>query len=259
MSCTTCSALFQYTLALSIEEQYNKAMTRDKVLVLVDRDEAHGVSHETQTRLLSELFSLSDASQSIVHGNTWRTKYYDAPYDLYVDTHAGTLQEWLGEFNGEQCRELRDALAGVVIVGGSWDASAAATLPTEDMFALWIDCTGELNETEIDEANAMLSTSGSTLEVVQLTAEGSEANEFGEAVGLARAREVIDTHPWQGMVRRDSNQLNTSHDRNEDIGALVSLLNEARQRYASLEASGSSEARELAEATAEDIARKLGL
>lgn len=232
-------------------------MARDKVLVIVNKGSTHGVTTQVEQDVFATLFGVNRGDQSIMHDLSWHTKYYDARYDLYIDTHNDSLQQWMLEFNDEQCTELRGALAGVVILHSQYDESVAQMLDTQGIFAIWMNDSEETDQDAIDDINMELAAGDSSLEVVRLDNDNRN-NDFGEAVGLARAREIIDTYPWEGMTQHKEPDTSQT-PKEQDMEAIVSLLNNARQRYSSLQNSDSTEAKEFAEGMADELARKLGV
>ncbi|QLQ80050.1 hypothetical protein HG537_0D00500 [Torulaspora globosa] len=227
---------------------------RNRVLVAFQRGPDETVS---RAEALERIFGLdSESGQGNIMKNlTWKTKYYQLQYDLYVDEFED-LANWLDELNESHCELLRSVLAGVVVVK-RFDPTSTAELrqfceiKSPDSFLVWCN-TNPADEETLDRANSTIASTNANAEMVNWHCTGS-INEYGEKVGVARLREIIDTHEWAEI--RTAASSSAAPQLKDNLTAVVSKLQKARQQYQGLE--NQDEASSFAAAVAEEIAELL--
>lgn len=231
---------------------------RNKVLIAFETGPGETISRR---EVLERIFGLDaeKAQDKIVKNLTWRTKYYQSQYDLYVDEFED-LANWLEELNGPHCEELRAVLAGVIVVK-SFDPEDPVVLEQfagiqcPDSFLVWCN-TSQADEETIDRANSAIACTNANAEMVNWHCNGS-VNEYGEKVGVARVREIIDTHEWTNASKAVSSNPGPQLEEplQDNLAEVVNKLQKARLRYQGLE--DEDEASSFAEAVAEEISQLL--
>lgn len=171
---------------------------------------------------------ISDASHSgIIYNTTLETKYYSLKLNLLVDEYPEKrslikkdddilehLDIWLGDFLLEDFRELRDALDGLVLtldVNGplsqaekTLEAVSTMRAKLDEEQGLWhgfIAIVG-INEGPIETVEDAVISAG--LEFVHFDRSGT--NEYREAIGKDRLKEIFDTHEWSNMDLKGPSQ-----------------------------------------------------
>lgn len=185
----------------------NEAVPKNKILVAF----SSGVSGSHRASLLQDLFDLNaqEAEENIVKNLWWSTRYYKCSFDLYVDEFEGP-EEWLAELGSQEFDELREVLAGVIVVTDydSQDPSNDILLQKfavcggKGTFNVWYN-TKANNEPKSLDANRKLRKENTEAEMVDWHCD-REVNEFGEKLGLARLKEIIDIHEWDHIAAPSS-------------------------------------------------------
>ncbi|QLL33059.1 hypothetical protein HG536_0D05800 [Torulaspora globosa] len=240
---------------------------RNKVLIAFETGAGEG--NVGRTEALERIFGLDadKAQDNIVKNLTWSTKYYQSQYDLYVDEFED-VSDWLKELNGAHCEELRAALAGVIVMKSFDPEDQTSTAVLEQFssiqgagsFLVWCNTSQVVGEGTLDRANSTMARSNANAEMVSWHCSRS-MNEYGEKVGPARIREIIDTHEWANThTAATSNPALPQFEerqplRTDNLAAVVNKLQKARQQYQSLDDDG--EASSFAAAIAEEIAELL--
>lgn len=231
---------------------------RNKVLIAFDS--TAGDLSPSRSELLERIFGLDAdrAQESIVKDLTWRTKYYQCQYDLYVDEFED-IKSWLTDLNTPDCEELRAVLAGVILVT-HYDPTRTALLDQfsgvkcQDSFLVWCNTSQAIDEEMTDCANSTMSSGNVNAEMVNLQCSKG-TNEYGEKTGLARLKEIIDTYEWANLGPATVSQ-ETHPPTTDNLEAVVAKLQRARAHYQSLP-EGDDNASSLAAALAEEISELL--
>lgn len=242
---------------------------RNKILIAF---ESSAVQHTRGTReVLEQIFGLKDEElqQNIVKNLTWKTKYYECQYDLYIDEFKD-LGSWLRDLDGSEYEELRAVLAGVILVKSfNRDEHRAllsqfAGIQSQGSFLIWCNSSRELDEETIDSANSSLWASNASAEMVDWHCRRN-VNEYGEKAGLDRLKEIIDTYEWtkrDTINERDTidtmlpDEVESNQTMTDNLEAVVSKLQKARQRFQNMEGRD-NQSSSFALAMAEEIAELL--
>lgn len=149
----------------------------------------------------------------IIQRTSISTKYYTMDLSILIDEYPETkskdhsqedqlkaLANWVDEFKGDDCKELRDVLDGVII---TIDETIAEEILNEisnlrdlirkgqDAFVCVVDMKGS------DEVEDIVILNG--FEYIRFDESGK--NEYNEAIGKDRLTELIQTHEWLEMER----------------------------------------------------------
>lgn len=181
------------------------ALPQNKILVAFSGNSHDGCSY--RTTLLQDLFNLDaqDTQKSILKDLRWRTRYYECSFDLYIDEFED-FEEWLTEFNLQEFDELREALAGIIVVadydpehqGNDKILQKFANCLGQSSFNVWCNTRVISQEKGLD-ANRILHEENTEAEMVEIQCD-KDINEYGEKLGLERLKEIIDIHEWHGVL-----------------------------------------------------------
>ena len=238
-------------------------MTRDKVLVLFNNIEDFNLKQS----IIKQIFGV-DYSSTILKGLYWKTKYYEVPYDIYID-NCQDLAEWLEDFSDSSCDELREVLGGVIIIdhkNRSPNPDLIQQLErlcnhilTEDTFCVFFNHNEELSDFELESFEDI---------TVELAANGRVVPEIvclrspneGDRAGIDRVKEIMDIHPWDAL--KYISETDTTQARNDpgttNLGTLMEYLDEAKSQVQRLREAGDTKAAEqLARETANKFTNQL--
>ncbi|CUS24209.1 LAQU0S14e02652g1_1 [Lachancea quebecensis] len=231
---------------------------RDKVLIVFSDKVAN------REEILFEVFGVEDNAGKQIHRDVvWTTKYYNVTLDVYVDSFS-SLKDWTREFCDPDLDELREVIAGWIIVlpfNGNIDEETKAltqlkSCATSKDFFTAILAT-ELNVSENTRAFLEYELLEGAIELVQ--DEVGSDSELGEVSGLDRVKEIIDTCEWHPRLLR------TTHPKSEiNVGSagadtpliqIMGRLREARTKYMAMDPGLSRE--EFASEMARELSRFL--
>lgn len=238
-------------------------MTRDKVLVLFNDVEDFNLKQS----IIKQIFGVNYSS-NILKGLCWKTKYYEVPYDIYIDD-CGDLAEWLEDFSDSSCDELREVLGGVLIIdhkNRTLDPDLIRQLerlcnhiPTKDTFCIFFNHNEDLSDFELESFEDI---------TVELAANGRVVPEIvclrilngGDKAGVDRVKEIIDIHPWDGLkyiLETDRTQTRNNPSAT-NLATLMEYLDEAKFQVQRLrEAGDTKSADEFARETASKFTDRL--
>lgn len=181
------------------------ALPQNKILVAFSGNSHDGCSY--RTTLVQDLFDLDaqDAQENILKDLCWRTRYYECSFDLYIDEFED-FEEWLTEFCLQEFDELREVLAGIIVVadydpeheGKDIILQKFANCLGQGSFNVWCN-TKVISEEKGLDANYILHEENTEAEMVEIQCE-KDINEYGEKLGLKRLKEIIDIHEWDGVL-----------------------------------------------------------
>ncbi|SMN22740.1 similar to Saccharomyces cerevisiae YFR043C IRC6 Putative protein of unknown function [Maudiozyma saulgeensis] len=242
-------------------------MTRDKILIAYNKN-ADFHHFDTIKKIFDGCLDTVEykATDSILKGLQWKTKYYSADFDLYIDRYE-SLDQWLDDLKDPECDVLRDALAGLIIIDDV-DQKQVSILnkkdsPTvhEESFLVWCNTKDEFSQDETDDMNVRIAVDGASLEIIRLHSE--EMNEFSDTVGIERVKEIIDTYQWPNMVKESlENSVRTGKAPSDmdNLDSIVQKLNNARSHYQSLDKDNDeADANSFADEIAKEVSERLGL
>ncbi|SCW02929.1 LAFE_0F17392g1_1 [Lachancea fermentati] len=230
-------------------------MPRNKVLLAFPK------GLQIKSDILSSIFpSSKDIDCSVVRGVVWETKYYSVSIDLYVD-EFDDLEKWLADLRGDDCIELRQALAGLIITLPIQDGLPKKSLNSyieeigqqDDYFTILMNLESTQDNTSWEEEKDEFALSG--VELIGYLEEG--LNEFGERLGIGRIREILDTHDWQEIhTSEDYTTYEITKSSEEgcddlDLAKIIKKLEAAKLKYSTMKTE------EEAKAFAQDIADEL--
>ena len=216
-------------------------MTRDKILIVCDNRSLINDRLET-------LFKRSlPIDQNIIRSVQWRNKYYDVEFDVYIDEIDTSLQDWIMEFNSEQCDALREVLAGVIFIlpfnsegtlntiasklrrnnNNKSEEDRAEKDDDEDFFIVCCDTVSNERYPYWDDFTK--------IEVTTFTTS-QERNKNGEYEGIKRVGEIIDVYPWSHLQLKKKPLLsgaaqNQDLKDNIDMQGVISKLKLAKLEY----------------------------
>ncbi|XDT02701.1 Alpha and gamma adaptin binding protein p34 [Nakaseomyces glabratus] len=241
------------------EEVTDAKVLPNKILVVFE-----GESTTFRDQLLDTVFGVHDQG-NIVKQLSWDTKYYAVEYDLYVD-ECVDIHGWLNEVNSDDYEELRDLLTMIIIV-----RSFDSTQDTKEYNSVLYDFiqgnsvsvisvnTNSARQVK-DTYDEFLELDASSIEFINYHDDRVE-KETNECKGMARLKEIIDTHPWTDCKVVLKNKKSTSDKVNKpDLEYLIDTLKKAKIHYQKLSngSDGSSEeAEQFALQMATDIANNL--
>lgn len=188
----------------TVDGMTNK-IPQSKILVAFASNQVDGCPHRAP--FLQSVFGLrpSEAQNNIVKDLHWRTKYYERPYDLFIDEFED-FEEWLAEFCSPDYDELREVLEGIIVITdydlknplSDRTLQKYANSAGRGSFVVW--CNTKTNdEQEYLSANRIMCNENPEAEMVTLHCD-QDVNEYGERLGLMRLKEVIDIHEWDGVL-----------------------------------------------------------
>lgn len=217
-------------------------MIRDKILILCN-------SRSSVNERLETLFKRSlPVDQNIIKSILWRNKYYNVEFDLYIDEITNSLEDWIKEFNSEECEPLRDALAGIIFILPSFSKDTLSLIDAElnknsssndddddddddkedeDFF---IVCCDSVSNERIPYWDDFTKFEVTTLTTLQ------ERNSDGEYEGIKRVEEIIDVYPWSHSQLRQKSLINEASQHsdskdNVDMQDIISKLKLAKLEY----------------------------
>ncbi|AMD22676.1 HHL094Wp [Eremothecium sinecaudum] len=233
------------------------SVNRNKLLILSPEDS------QLCDDVVKYLFGdVTDTTNSIIRNKVWETKYYSVSLDIYLGDFV-SLKNWCDEFMADECAELRDALAGIVLL--------VDDLSNLELFAAMVDSakfkdgkllvvcnigSDTLTEDDVERQNANMLGTGITF----LNWHNEGKNSFGEAIGRSQLKELFDVHQWdthdfQLKKVSSSDTADQSKFDPASMGNIVTQLKQARERY--LEITDAKDAEEYANGLAWDITEKL--
>lgn len=171
---------------------------KNKILVLFQGDD-----ELDQNGLISQLFNAEiGQGDRILKDLVWKTKYYEVCYDLYIDQYVD-WNEWLREFTDEEYADLREVLAGLVVVSKYNPELELSSCGLKDAFVIWVNYDSTVGQNALDEVNDALLVQNQevTVEVVNLHCEKA-TNDYSEKIGLERFKEIVDTCGWKNCCMR---------------------------------------------------------
>ncbi|AET38296.1 Irc6p Ecym_2580 [Eremothecium cymbalariae DBVPG len=211
-------------------------LSRNKLLLL---DPANSVKHEDVVKyMIGEQVGIIG---SIIKGVKWKTKYYEVDFDIYVDSY-NELQEWVKEFKSDEYTDLREILAGIILL---FDNSTSIDvfnnmieslkLQNERILVACNISDKNIEEDQLEALNNKLLGSGIT--VVNWSEEG--VNSYGEKIGKDRMRELLDIHKWDDISLCSNNNTGVEQalpeslqcDESMPLESVISKMKEARERY----------------------------
>ncbi|KAG0672326.1 Increased recombination centers protein 6 [Maudiozyma exigua] len=235
-------------------------MKRDKILIVfknTSTTDKASIIYQIFGQCLQETNFKND--DSIVKNLTWSTKYYTTKFDLYID-QCDSIEEWTTDFIDPMCDLLRDALAGLIIIGEiPKDTSLISkSVVDQESFLIWCHNGNQIELNELDDLNLKMAVSQSQVEFVQLD-NSTDKNDYHDKVGTERIKEIIDTYEWT-----HSKSLNTPRGQKkvlppqDNLESILTQLQQAKLHYESLD-TDSTDAEQFASELAKEIADKLGL
>lgn len=202
---------------------------------------------------------LSDESshEGIIHHVQISTKYFTTGIDIWID-ETEDFQSWCEEFSSDGAKEARDVIKGIVYTfkfsdgvdviiervghlkkliekfqtdgedeeaGEQWDGFVLGV-----GFGAGID----IDEDEKLQVEDALIMNGIT-EMVVFEEEGK--NEFGEALGKQRIRQIIECHDWTTVSEPNDDEDDSRLDPHLDldIGQILNKLNIAKNEISTLQ------------------------
>lgn len=218
-------------------EGRSKAL-RDKVLIVFSNKVFN------REEILFEVFGVEDNAGKQVHrGVDWTTKYYTVTIDVYVDSFSN-LEDWTNEFCDPDFDELRDVIAGWIIVlpfSGNIEEETKAlsrlvnNATSEDFFTAILAT--ELNVGENERAFLEYNVLAGAVELVhnELDSDG----ELKEVNGVDRVKEIIDTCDWHPRLLRTAH-LESETDMESactgiSLAQIMGSLREARTKYMAMD------------------------
>ncbi|SCU86455.1 LAMI_0D02146g1_1 [Lachancea mirantina] len=234
----------------------NSALPRNKLLIAFSAD------FSRKDELLAKVFGQEISHSSrIVRKYCWRTKYYSVQLDIYID-ELENLSNWCDELMSPEFQDLRDVLAGIIVVGSKFDPDSHRALHQlskcldESMEYFGILLTSEARRSDEDEMVG-------SFELIHC--DENESNEYNESLGIGRVKEVIDTHNWDAdiMQMKQAKQAKQASAVEEidcklpsqgfSLEELMHKLEEARTNYQQM--SSGPEASQFAEDISEQLSR----
>lgn len=165
---------------------------------------------------------ITDESGSVAgltHEWDLRTAYYSARIPIWID-EITDVDEWKAQFTKPEAREVVEAVGAWIYCfnkgdadeehGSQWTGEVEDTMKAIDQ-VVHMACGDEWEGTKLAVGLSPTAGKGQELdmevwenvgldhgfEVIDAGAEGK--NEFGEMVGLARAREALEANDWAGQ------------------------------------------------------------
>ncbi|AGO13385.1 AaceriAFR248Cp [[Ashbya] aceris (nom. inval.)] len=205
-------------------------LPRNKILILGP------AGKDYQVQVIRDLFNIeASADDRILRKIKWSNKYYELDVDLYIDTYE-SLKTWGAEFCSEECADVRDVLAGILLVfDETTDAETFGQLVEDCQFTdekVLVAC--DLSSTELAPS---LERALEVHDVALVSWRERGTNELGEQQGRDRVRELLDIHPWSecglrmhaptaaALAELDPLQADTPLD------SVVTRIKQARERY----------------------------
>lgn len=229
-------------------------LPKNKILI------AFGNSNSSyQKNVVSQLFGIDiDHGDRIVKKLQWKTKYYKVEFDLYIDEYDD-FSSWFQEFTSPEFSALREVLAGLIIVDQYNSTTQLNALGIEDSFAVWINTDGKVDQEQVDELNQELcQINQNSVEMINLCAD-KDTNEYGEKIGTARLKEILDTCTWKNCnidyLATTSSSVNApTHPVNPELSleSLIQKMQNARLKHTNSEMDN-DEAMQIAQEIAEEL------
>lgn len=241
-----------------VEGNKTTEIPRNKILVVCSAEIENKVS------IISSLFNTNvDSGCSILKNLSWQNKYYKTDIDVYIDDYD-SLDEWAREFQQSEYNDLREVLAGVILLFNYRSEQTFSrfldiinsTSQNDEKFYIACNVSSKIDAEEWESLSDNYIAHG--LELINW--EESGKNPFGDKLGLERIREIIDTHEWTqceldvkeqptigvGSLLRDESAEFTLEE-------VLEKLNEARSRYQSM--NNKDEAETFAQEISEELTK----
>lgn len=152
-----------------------------------------------------------DSHSGLIYNGDFSTKYYQMSLKLFIEEYPdhrqkeGDLEEelakWTAEFVSEECKELQDAIEGVIFTTDCRTTSI-------EQFTRYLSHFEKIKEVLGEEAFAVVAITPQDdflayedeciahgMECVDITVSG-KTGEFNEKQGVDRIREVLETQEW---------------------------------------------------------------
>ncbi|SCU95481.1 LADA_0G15852g1_1 [Lachancea dasiensis] len=195
--------------------------------------------------ILMNIFNVSvDPSRQIHRDVHWSNKYFTVNFDIYID-EFDYLDEWVNEFCCAEFDDLRQALAGCILImpckdrntGNDGNLYKLALLGKckgwDEKFAIILAT--DLNVDEDVRCRLEQGLLETGVELTSVTGSDTE-KEYGETFGIQRIKEVIDTFEWppEMIKRRDQTAGKLTKFLEEPafpLEDIMSQLQQARAKY----------------------------
>lgn len=228
-------------------------LPKNKILIAFDKHESKHLYYKScvLSKVFDENISDPNIEGRIFKNLFWKNKYYDITYDLYIDEFE-SLEEWLSELHKEEYDELREVLAGIIIVSdyqlrSQEDQQLLRKINEcngKDSFLIWCNIEEDAKQEDADRINNILVEEHLSPAIVEISNWHckKDVNEFDEKLGVSRIKEIIDTHQWKNcdsvmeLHRKLTVLPNVQFDEEEssnNLEYLLEKLQEARLRYQS--------------------------
>lgn len=232
------------------DEKANPEPPKNKILIVLPSDS--DLDHKA---IVFKLFGIKVGEDDrIVKNLVWKTKYYEVCFDLYIDEYV-KWQLWFREFSSEEFSDLRNVLAGLVVVNQYSPDFHPISCGLEEAFVVWINTDSKVSQDALDEVNDQLLAQyqETTVEVLNLHAKET-TNNYGEKISCERFRELIDTCRWKNCQMKLQANQDSATSSDVPLELVIHKMQQARIRHQNLDLD-EQEAMQIAEEVANELTR----